>query len=456
MDLVIRNGEVITAGGIFRCDVGVHGERIAAVGDNLHGATEIDAAGCYVIPGAVDPHVHLQMPLGEYVSADSFASGTVAAACGGTTTVIDFVEPDAEETLLDALAARRAEADGAVVTDYGLHMTIPAWHARRAHALSQIPEVLAAGCSSFKMYMAYGGLMLDDVSLYTAMAAVGKAGGLPIVHCENGAMCELMRSVSVASGRVAPVNHAFTRPPRQEAEATSRAIDIAALAGSPVYIVHVSCAESLVRVKAARARCDVVYGETCPQYLLLDRCRLKEGNGERLICAPPLRTAADHDALWRALACGELDVLSTDHCPFAAADKAGHPDFTTIPGGLPSIESRLSLAYHFGLEAGLSPERWVEVCCSRPAQIFGLHRKGHIAIGLDADIVIFDPNRIKTLASGRTLHECVDWSPYEGVRLCGWPRHVLSRGRVIVRNEAFTGSSGYGRFVKRRPFEKVL
>jgi len=456
MDLVIRSGDVITAGGIFRADVGVRGEQIVAVGNNLRGAAEIDAAGCYVIPGAVDPHVHLQMPLGAYTSADSFATGTVAAACGGTTTIIDFVEPGAGQPLLDALAARRAEADGAVAVDYGLHMTIPAWHAQRARVLSQVPDVLTAGCSSFKMYLAYDGLMLDDVSLYMAMAAVGKAGGLPIVHCENGALCDLMRKVSVASGRVAPVDHAFTRPPRQEAEATSRAIDMAALTGSPIYIVHVSCAASLERVKAARARGDVVYGETCPQYLLLDWRRLKEAHGERLICAPPLRTATDSDPLWRALARGELDVLSTDHCPFMAADKAGHPDFTTIPGGLPSIEPRLSLAYHFGRAAGLSLERWVDVCCSRPAQIFGLPRKGHIAKGFDADLVIFDPNRVITLASGRTLHERADWSPYEGMRLRGWPRHVLSRGRVIVRNAMFTGSADHGRFVKRHSFQRVV
>jgi len=453
IDLVIRNGTVVTADGVFDADVGIQGERIAAVKEDLHGISEIDASGCYVLPGAIDPHVHLQMPLGEYVSADDFASGTVAAAFGGTTTVIDFVEPRAEESLLDALAARRAQADGVAAIDYGLHMTIPTWHAGSSQALDQIPEVILAGCSSFKMYMAYDGLMLDDVQLYLAMAAVAKAGGLPIVHCENGVLCDLMRDVSVASGRVSPVNHAFTRPPRQEAEATGRAIDIASLAGSPVYIVHVSCAESLERVKAARSRGEAVYGETCPQYLLLNWQKLRGPRGERLICAPPLRTEADNAALWQALARGDLDVLATDHCPFRAEDKAGHADFTTIPGGVPSIESRLSLAYHFGRKAGLALERWVEVCCARPAQIFGLSRKGYIALGFDADIVIFDPNRIVTIAAGRTLHERVDWSPYEGMRLQGWPRYVFSRGRVIVQNGSFVGSPGHGRFVKRCPLE---
>ncbi|MGD1991734.1 MAG: dihydropyrimidinase [Anaerolineae bacterium] len=449
MDTIIRNGRVVTPGGVFPADVGIEGQRIAAVGERLQGDREIDATGCLVLPGAIDPHVHLQMPSGDYVSADDFASGTVAAALGGTTTVIDFVEPAPEEPLLAALAARRAEAEGRVAIDYGLHMTIPTWHAADAPSMESIPEVVAAGVPSFKLYMAYEGLWLEDVALYRAMRAIAAAGGLPIVHCENGPLCEALRARALEEGHTGLIYHAMTRPPRQEAEAVGRAIDVAALAGSPLYVVHVSCVEALERVRAARGRGEPVTGETCPQYLLLDIEALADPYGERLICAPPLRTEVDRHALWSSLMLGDLDVLATDHCPFTAAEKAGHADFTTIPGGLPSIEARLSLAYHFGRQRGMKLGEWVEVCCSNPAQIFGLERKGRIAPGFDADLVIFDPQRRVTLRAGETLHEQVDWSPYAGLALQGWPRDVLSRGRVIVRDGEFVGESGWGQFLRR-------
>jgi len=473
MDTVIRNGTLITPGGIFRADVGIAEERIAALGKELRGRMELDATGCYVLPGGIDPHVHLQMPVGNYASSDDFTSGTVAAALGGTTTVIDFVEPEPGEPLLEALEKRRAEADGRVAVDYGLHMTIPTWHAALRQAqdtahpevLDTLPEVVAAGAPSFKLYLAYEGLRLDDAQLYRVMKVITAAGGLPIVHCENGPICETLRAQAVAQGNTTPIYHALTRPPRQEAEAVSRAIDVAALAGSPLYIVHVSCAEAATRIAAARARGEPVYGETCPQYLALTADALDGPHGERFVCSPPLRNEADQSALWDALARGDLDVLATDHCPFTAADKSGQADFTTIPGGLPSIEARLSLAYHFGPRHWRSPEpcpepaegpvegitleRWVEICCTNPARIFGLRRKGQIAPGFDADLVVFDPDRWVTIQAGRTLHERVDWSPYEGMAVQGWPRDVLSRGRVIVREGEFVGRVGWGRFVSR-------
>ncbi len=449
MALVIRQGTLIGPNGVFVADVGIVGERIAALGVALHGDVELDAAGCYVLPGAIDPHVHLQMPVGGYVSADDFASGTVAAALGGTTTVIDFTEPKPGETLLEAHAKRRAQADGRVAIDYGLHMTIPTWHADQPAALNALPKVVAEGAPSFKLYLAYSGLQLDDAQLYRVVQAIAQAGGLPIVHCENGPVCEALRAEAVAQGHAAPIYHARTRPPRQEAEAVGRVIDLAALAGSPLYVVHVSCQESLTRIQAARAQDQAVYGETCPQYLLLDESALAGPDAERFICAPPLRTPDDHAALWRGLMAADLDVLATDHCPFTAAEKRGHASFTTIPGGLPSIEARLSLAYHFGRQQGMSLQRWVEVCCSGPARLFGLRRKGHIAPGFDADLVIFDPHRELTVRAGQTLHERVDWSPYEGLHIRGWPRDVLSRGRVIVQNGKFVGPPGWGRYVSR-------
>ncbi len=449
MDLVIRNGTLIAPGSVFPADVGVIGERIAALGEGLRGRAEIDATGCYVLPGAIDPHVHFQMPVGDYVSADDFASGTVAAACGGATTVIDFADPADGESFLTALAARRAEADGRVAVDYGLHMTVPAWHADRSAALDGLQEVVAAGVSSFKLYMAYERLLLGDVQLYKALAAVAAAGGLPIVHCENGPLCEQFRAQALLAGHTAPRYHALTRPPRQEAEAVSRAIDIASLANTPLYIVHVSCAQAAARVAAARARGEPVYGETCPHYLALTAGALEGPNGERFVCAPPLRGKADQSALWDALAHGDLDVLATDHCPFTANEKAGHPNFTAIPGGLPSVESRLSLAYTLGVRAGrLTLERWGQVCCTAPARLFGLTGKGRLAPGFDADVVIFDPH-VDIVLGVDSLHERVDWTPYEGLRLSGWPRHVLSRGRVVVRDGAFVGESGWGRFVPR-------
>jgi dihydropyrimidinase len=368
--------------------------------------------------------------------------------------VIDFVEPEPGEALLEALRKRREEADERVTIDYGLHMTIPAWHATHPEFLAQLPDVVAAGVSSFKLYMAYEGFRLDDAQLYDVIVAVREAGGLPIVHCENGPLCEHLRSQALSRGETSPIYHAATRPPRQEAEAVSRIIDIAALAGSPVYVVHVSCEAALARIRAARGGGDAVYAETCPQYLFLDRSALGGPHGERLICAPPLRDRGDRDALWEGLMASQLDVLATDHCPFLAAEKAGHPDFTTVPGGLPSIEVRLGLMHHALVETspahnGISLERWSDVCSTNAADIFGFSRKGRIAVGLDADLVVFDPAQEITIEAGETLHEKVDWSPYAGMQLQGWTRDVVSRGEIIVREGDFVGRTGRGRFVPR-------
>jgi len=449
MELILRNGTLITPHGRLSADIGIMGGRIAAIGDELGGAEEIDASGCYVIPGGIDPHVHLQMPAGEYVSSDDFTSGTVAAALGGTTTVIDFVEPEPEEGLVEALHRRRAEADGRVAVDYSLHMTIPSWHALQGACLDELSRVIDAGVSSFKLYTAYEGLGLDDAQLYEVMIAINGVGGLPIVHCENGPVCDVLRSRAVERGHTSPVHHAASRPPRQEAEAVSRVIDIAALAGSPVYIVHVSCEQALSRIRAALSRGESVYSETCPQYLLLDEAALGKPHGERLICAPPLRAERDREALWEGLTQGCVDVLATDHCPFRAAEKEAHRDFTTVPGGLPSIEGRLGLVHDALTRRGMSLMRWSRVCSTNAADIFGLQRKGRIAVGLDADLVVFDPEEELTLEAGESLHENVDWTPYAGMHVRGWTRHVISRGDVVVRGGEFVGEPGWGQFVPR-------
>ncbi len=447
-DLVIRGGTVVDHGGTLRADVGIQGERIAAVGSELAGEREIHAHGLLVIPGAVDPHVHLQMPLAGRVSTDTFVSGTQAALYGGTTTVIDFVTPEPEQSMLDALAERRQEADGAVAADYGLHMTVPAWHAADTARLGEVSAVAAAGCPTFKMYQAYAGMALDDAALYRAMTAVAGTGGRVVLHSETGPLLEELRRRALEAGHTEPIWHAATRPARLEASAIHRAAEIADVTGCPLYVFHVGAKESVEEVRRAKLRGVAIHAETCPQYLLLTAGRHLGGpDGELFVCAPPLRNEADQDALWLALARGDVDVVSTDHCPWLRAEKQ-QADFTLIPGGLPSIEARLALAYHFGVGAGkLSLERWAEVCCTAPARLMGLAAKGRAAPGYDADLVLFDPARRKRIDAD-TLHEAAGWTPYAGMEVRGWPRTVLLRGRVVVEDERLVVTDA-GRFVAR-------
>lgn len=448
-DLVIRNGLLIADGGAVAADLAIQGESIAALGRDLPGSQIVDAAGCYVIPGAIDEHVHLQMPLAGLVSTDTFATGTVAAACGGTTTVVDFVEPQPGQTMFEALAHRRAEADDQVAVDYSLHMTVPTWHAAEEARLEEVAAVVAAGLPTFKMYQAYPGMMLDDVALLRALMAVAEAGGRVVLHSETGPVLDVLRARTVAAGETAPIWHAFTRPPRLEATAIHRAAELAYVAGCPLLIFHVGCAEAVAEIAAARRRGVEIWGETCPQYLLLTAEEHLGGlAGELYVCAPPLRTAADQAAVWAALAEDDLQIVSTDHCPWTVEEKR-QPGFATIPGGVPSIESRLALVHHFGVNDGrLSLERWVQVCCTNPARWLGLQSKGRLAPGFDADVVIFDPNRTKVIAPD-TLHEAAGWTPYESIQVTGWPRTVFVRGRVVVEDEQFVGEPGAGRFVGR-------
>ena len=456
-DLVITGGTIVTADAVFEADVAVVGESIAAIGHGLRGRRELSAAGCYVIPGGVDIHVHLEMPIGAFISTDDFYHGTRAAAFGGTTAIVDFVETRPDETMLQALAARRAKAEGQAVIDYGLHMTIGPTDIAK---LDQVAAARAAGCASFKLYMAYG-LRLSDGELLLALEAIRDAGGMPVVHAENWDVITTLIRRNLAAGRSAPRWHPRSRPAELEAEAAGRVIDIAAWVGTPLHIFHVSCAATAERIAAAQARGLPITGETCPQYLYLtDELYDRPGvEGALPVCAPPLRPAADRAALWRALAGGALDLVTTDHCPFTAAEKAtgiatGLDDFSRIPGGVPSIESRVALVYDGLVNRGLGGERtaalqrWVAVCATTPAALMGFTRKGRLLPGYDADIVIFDPT-VDITISPESLHETAGWSPYSGTPLRGWPVTTISRGAILVDGGEWHGAAGHGRFVAR-------
>ena len=448
LDLVIKNGTIVTAETTYQADIGIQGEKIALIGQDLSGQQVIDATGKLVTPGAIDVHVHLEMPIGDFVSADDFFSGTRAAAFGGTTTILDFVEAQPDEPLLEALANRRAKADEKVVIDYGLHVTITPSDMGK---LNQLPGVVEAGCSSFKLYMAYG-MRLHDGQLLQALEAIRNVEGLPVVHAENwDAICTLVDG-NLRQGHTEPRWHPRSRPPALEGEAAGRLIELASYVDVPIHIFHVSCAEVIARIAAAQARGLPVYGETCPQYLLLtDDLYDRPGvEGALPICSPPLRRKEDQDRLWEALAHDTLNLISTDHCPFTRAEKAASLDnFSRIPGGVPSIEARFSLIYDQGVRAGrLSANRWVELCCTRPARLFGLKQKGHIAIGFDADLVIFEGG-FGFRVGVESLHEKVDWTPYEGIQIQDWPAITISRGEVIVENGQLIGQPGRGQFQVR-------
>jgi dihydropyrimidinase len=451
-ETVIKNGTIVTAEATYPADIGINGETIAAIGRGLSGTREIDAAGKLVTPGAIDVHVHMQMSLGGgIISADNFFTGTRAAAFGGTTTIIDFVEPQPEQTMLAGLADRRAEADPQVVIDYGLHMTIGP---HEIDKLAQVPAAFEAGCASFKLYMAYGFRLTDD-QLLKALTAVRDTGGLPVIHAENWDVICALIAQNLAAGRTTPHWHPRSRPELLEGEAAGRAIDIATYVGVPLHIFHVGCQATVDRIAAAQHRGLPVTGESCPQYLLLDDSVYDRPGveGALAVCAPPIRPAGEQDKMWAALARNTLQIVTTDHCPFVRADKMrgiAANDFSKIPGGVPAIEGRFPMLYAFGVRPGrFSANRWVEMACTAPAKMFGLSQKGHIAPGFDADLVVFDPEKTVTLST-ETLHENVDWTPYEGLTVTGWPEITLSRGEVIVQGDEFLGAPGRGRFIKRK------
>lgn len=460
--MLLRGGTVIDASGVRRADVLVEGEWIAAVGDSLEARDGhvIDVGGAYVIPGGIDVHTHLALPVGAVTSADDFETGTIAAACGGTTCILDFAGAG-REPWKEALEVWHARARGRAAVDYGFHLTVTDLPAGPAAARRLFTLFTAYGVTSVKLYMAYPDrLMVDDDVLLRALAAGGETGVRVCVHAEDGAAIERTTARALRSGRTGPAVIPAVRPPAVEAAAIARAAALAREASAPLYVVHLSSSEGLEAVRAARTGGADVRVETCPQYLFLDAGRLATGGdeGQDFVCAPPLRGRADRDALWAALGSGEIDLVSTDHCPFTrsarrrgtAEDGERWSDFRQIPGGLPGLETRVALVYqgvrngHFGLG------RWVELVAGAPARLFGLgHRKGAVRAGLDADLVVFDPEASKQLTAA-SLHSRADHSPYEELQVTGWPALTIARGRVVAREgEPVEGAAGWGRFVVR-------
>ncbi len=454
--LLIKNGTILNASDIYRGDVFIDGDKVTTIGSNLTMTADrvIDATGRYVLPGGIDVHTHLDMPFGGSTSADDFESGTIAAAFGGTTSIVDFAIQYRGQTLREAFEAWSQKAQGKAVIDYGFHMIITEL---TGAVEDEMDAMVAEGVTSFKLFMAYPGVfMLDDASIFRAMLRTGQNGGTICMHAENGGVIDVLVQKALAEGKTAPKYHALTRPARAEGEATHRAIALAEMANVPVYIVHLSAAEALDMVTEARDRGLPAYAETCPQYLFLSYDNYEEPGfeGAKYVMSPPLRPKETQAQLWRGLASNDLQAISTDHCPFCMKEQKvlGHGDFSKIPNGAPGIETRMSLVYDGGVRTGrISLNRWVELTSTSPAKIFGMFpRKGTIAPGSDADIVIFNPERTQLL-SVDTLHMKVDYNPYEGRTVQGVSETVISRGTVIVEDNKFTGRVGAGEFIKRDP-----
>jgi len=454
MRTLIKGGTVVTAADQYKGDVLVEDEKIAVIGTSLDIDADrvIDAEAKYVLPGGIDVHTHLDMPFGGSTSADDFETGTRAAAFGGTTSVVDFAIQYRGQTLHHAWETWMKKAEGKAVVDYGFHMIMTDLNDQTER---EMDALVREGVTSFKLFMAYPGVfMLDDASIFKALLRTANNGGTICMHAENGGVIDVLVQRALAEGKTAPRYHALTRPARAEAEATHRAIALAEIAGVPIYIVHLSAAEALEMVAEARDRGLPAFAETCPQYLFLSYDSYEEPDfeGAKYVMSPPLREKAAQDRLWRGLAFNDLQAISTDHCPFCMKEQKelGRNDFSRIPNGAPGIETRMSLVYDGGVRAGrISLNRFVELTSTSPARIFGLFpRKGTIAPGSDADIVVFDPNRTITL-SAATLHMNVDYNPYEGRQVTGATDTVLSRGRLVIDNGKFVGRPGSGAFLKR-------
>ncbi|QUH03104.1 dihydropyrimidinase [Saccharopolyspora erythraea] len=464
---VIRGGLVITASDEMAADVLVEGEQIAAVAGARTGLGErwaaeadhvVDADGHYVIPGGVDGHTHMEMPFGGTFASDTFETGTRAAAWGGTTTIIDFAIQTVGRSLREGLDTWHAKADGRCAIDYGFHMILSDVGDQ---SLKEMDALVGEGVTSFKMFMAYPGVFYsDDGRILRAMQQAAGNGALTMMHAENGIAIDVLVQQALESGRTDPKYHGKVRHPLLEAEATHRAIQLSRVAGAPLYVVHVSATEAVAELTQARDAGLNVFGETCPQYLFLtvDELARPEFEGAKYVCSTPLRPEEHQESLWRALRTNDLSVVSTDHCPFcfASQKELGLGDFSKIPNGMPGVENRIDLLHQAVVEGRIGRRRWVELASTTPARMFGLHpRKGTIAPGADADIVVYDPHAEQVL-SAETHHMNVDYNPYEGKRITGKVRTVLSRGEVVVDSGEYLGHAGHGRFLERSTCQYLI
>ncbi|WP_434599056.1 dihydropyrimidinase [Streptomyces sp. A5-4] len=455
---VVRGGLVITASDEMHADVLIEDGRIVALASHGSDAAgswtaerTIEAAGKYVIPGGVDAHTHMELPFGGTAASDSFETGTRAAAWGGTTTIVDFAVQSVGHALREGLDTWYAKADGQCAIDYAFHMIMSDVN---ESSLKEMDLLVAEGITSFKLFMAYPGVFYsDDGRILRAMQRSAHNGGLIMMHAENGIAIDVLVEQALAEGRTDPRYHGEVRKVLLEAEATHRAIQLARVAGAPLYVVHVSAEEALAELAAARDKGLNVFGETCPQYLFLSTDNLAEPDfeGAKYVCSTPLRPREHQAALWRGLRTNDLQVVSTDHCPFCftGQKELGRGDFSKIPNGLPGVENRMDLLHQAVVDGHISRRRWIEIACATPARMFGLYpKKGTIAPGADADIVIYDPHA-EQVVSAATHHMNVDYSAYEGKRLTGRVESVLSRGEVVIDEREFTGRAGHGRYTPR-------
>jgi dihydropyrimidinase len=453
-DIVIKGGHVASSQGLTRADVGIRGEQIAALGLDLDGAEIIDASGKIVMPGAIDVHNHFQLPFCGTVSADDFLTGSRAAAMGGVTTFLDFAIQSKPQTVMEAIVARQEEAAPKVCIDYSLHAGITDWNEQRRQ---EIPAIIKAGLPTFKMFMIYKGQgwQSNDGDLYGALTETAKYGGMVGVHAENNDLIETLQAEHDPTGVPGCYSHTLTRPTVTESEAISRAIQLCDAADGHLYIFHLSTGRGMEAVFEAQNRGVDVHAETGPHYLLLDDELFKRDDGHHFATCPPIRSVEDQEMLWLGLDGGVLDVLATDTCTFNSQQKAmWEGDYRKIPFGMPGIETLLPLTFSEGVGRGrFSLGRMIELLCENPAQLFGMWpRKGTIAVGSDADVVVFDPELQVTITPDGLATNC-DYSPFDGTDVTGWPTHTLVRGKVVVRDRTFVGEPGYGRFIQRDPIE---
>src|SRR6266540_4162244 len=462
MSVLIKGGRIVTAADDYVADLYVEDETVTLIGESLDQPADkvIDATGKYVLPGGVDPHTHLDMPFGGTVTIDDVESGQISAAFGGTTCHVDFIIQPKGASFADAFDEWKSKADGRQVIDMGYHMAVT--DLKDGGTLEELATLPDQGITSYKLFMAYkGALMVDDETLFRTMQVAAETGTLVMVHAENGDAIDVLVKAALAEGKTEPRYHALTRPPETEGEATNRAIQLSRVAGSALYVVHVSCRESVEPIAIAREKGWNVHGETCTQYFFVDYSFLERPDfeGGKYVYTPPPRAKENQDVLWNAVRTDVLSVVSTDHCAFLwdGQKTMGRDDFSKIPNGAPGLENRLQMIHEHGARTGrISLNRMVELLSTNPARYFGLYpRKGTIAVGSDADIVVFDPERKATI-SAATQHSKTDYNLYEGTEVTGTPEVVLLRGQVLVEGDELVAEPGIGRFVARAKFGEEL